>query len=309
MVRVFFEATGKAGEEGRLPEQRLIVRSDGEKRDVDARTAIAEGRKAPAAGRAPRALQITGDGRAINPLDGSELVWVPGGSFLRGRTGGYRDETPAREIEVDGFWISKTPVTVETYRKFLKATGRKDNIKIPGWPYQVAPPVREEGTYPALPSWYDAQAYCAWAGGSLPTEAQWEKAARGTDGRLYPWGAQWDVEKVARQEWEDYVLARGIHPVGTAPEGVSPYGALDMAGNAWEWVADWYDPDYYETGPAENPRGPASGTFKVLRGGCALWDRRHNTTTYRFPHPPWVDNWVPTGFRVVIDADAEGKLR
>ena len=309
MVRVFFEATGKAGEEGRLPEQRLIVRTDGEKREVDASTAITMGTEKPAAGRAPKSLKITGDGRAVNPLDGSEMVWVPGGTFLRGRKGGYRDETPARKIAVDGYWISKTPVTVEQYRKFLKATGRKDNIKIPGWPYQVAPPVQEEGTYPALPNWYDAQAYCAWAGGSLPTEAQWEKAARGTDGRLYPWGDDWDVTKVARQDWEDYVLARGIHPVGTAPEGASPYGALDMADNMWEWVADWYDPEYYEEAPAKNPAGPASGTFKVLRGGCSLWDRRHNTTTFRFPHPPWVDNWVPTGFRIVIDADKDGRLR
>ncbi|MBS3764285.1 MAG: DUF4838 domain-containing protein, partial [Planctomycetes bacterium] len=309
MVRVFFEATGKADDEGQLPDQRLIVRDDGEKRDVDASAAIAKSKKTPVAGRRAKPLKITGDARAVNPLEGTEMIWVPGGAFLRGRKGGYRDETPARTIKVDGFWISKTPITVEKYRKFLKATGRKDKIKIPGWPYQVAPPLRKEGTYPALANWYNAQAYCAWAGGSLPTEAEWEKAARGTDGRLYPWGNKWDVDKVARRPWKKYVLARGMHPVATVPEGASPYGALDMADNVWEWVADWYDPQYYEEAPAESPPGPGSGTFKVLRGGSSLWDRRHNTTTFRFPHPPWVDNWVQTGFRLVIDANANGKLR
>ena len=301
MVRILLEATGKTGDDGSLPEQRLIVRK-GETRDVKAETALGEEDETQGVARKPKPLKKTGDGVAINPLDGSEMVWVPAGEFLRGRENGYRDETPARKIHVGGFWISKTPVTVEQYRKFLKATGREDKIKIPGWPYQACPPVQEEGTYPALGSWYDARAYCAWAGGSLPTEAQWEKAARGTDGRLYPWGSEWDAEKVARRSWDKYVLARGMHPVGTAPDGTSPYGALDMAGNVWEWVADWYAPNYYADAPAKNPEGPEAGTFKVLRGGSAMWDRRHNTTTYRFPHPPWVDNWVQTGFRVVIPA-------
>ncbi|MFW5856966.1 MAG: DUF4838 domain-containing protein, partial [Planctomycetota bacterium] len=309
MVRIYLEGDGKAGLNEDLPVQRLTVRTDGETRDVDVRTALEQQEKAPAAGRAVPPLKITGEGRAVNPLDGTELVWVPGGAFLRGRKGGYRDETPAREVRVDGFWISKNQVTVGAYRKFLAATGREDKIKVPGWPHMISPPLQDENSYPVCPNWYDAQAYCAWAGGSLPTEAQWEKAARGADGRLYPWGNEWDVEKVARTPWEEYIIDRGLHPVGSAPGGVSPYGALDMAGNAWEWVADWYDPQYYERAPEANPPGPASGAFKVLRGGNVLWDHRHCTTTFRFPQPPFVDNWVQTSFRVVIDADAEGRPR
>jgi formylglycine-generating enzyme required for sulfatase activity len=309
MVRIYLEGEDKPAKDAPLPEQRLTVRADGEKREVAAKAALDREEKDSQAIRQPQDLEITDDGRAINPLDGSELVWVPAGAFRRGRDEGYRDEAPARPITLDGFWISRTPITVAQYRRFLEATGREDRIKVPGWPHKVAPPVQEEGEYPVCPNWYDAQAYCAWAGGGLPTEAQWEKAARGTDGRLYPWGNEWDVEKVARRPWEQYVMARGLHPVGSAPAGESPYGALDMAGNAWEWVADWYDPHYYERAPAENPTGPGSGTFKVLRGGNVLWDRRHCTTTYRFPHPPWVDNWVQTGFRLVIAADAEGRPR
>jgi len=171
--------------------------------------------------------------------------------------------------------------------------------------------VEDTGVYPALPNWYEAQAYCAWAGGSLPTEAQWEKAARGTDGRLYPWGKEWNVDMVSRPDWDRYIdrSTHGIFPAGSVPEGASPYGALDMACNAWEWVLDWYDPDYYERAPYENPRGPSNGTFKVLRGGNSQWDERHNTTTYRFTQPPFVTNWVQTGFRVVINADKNGKPR
>ncbi|MFP4027344.1 MAG: DUF4838 domain-containing protein [Candidatus Brocadiia bacterium] len=311
MVRVFLRYNGVMDkEEKTLPEQHLAVRTDGEKREVDTEEALAAaGGDEEPVGRAPKPLKIIGDGRAINPHDGAELVWVPAGTFTRG-SDRYRDEQPVRQIELDGYWIYKNQVTVERYKKFLEATGRDARIKIPGFPYVIQPPVKEnKGLYPALANWYDAAAYAAWAGGSLPTEAQWEKAARGTDARKYPWGGKWDVDKVARQPWEQYVLERGLAHVGSAPEGASPYGALDMAGNAWEWVADWYAPTRYENAAAKNPTGPDSGTFKILRGGNVLWDHRHATTTFRFPQPPWTTNWVQTGFRLVIDANANGKLR
>ncbi len=110
-------------------------------------------------------------------------------------------------------------------------------------------------------TWDDACAYGKWCGKRLPTEAQWEKAARSTDGRRYPWGNNWDGNKCN-------VSGRGTTPVGAYPEGTSPYGCQDMAGNVWEWVADWYDPDYYyDVSPSEDPPGPVTGDRRVVRGG------------------------------------------
>jgi sulfatase modifying factor 1 len=188
-----------------------------------------------------------------NPIDGAEMILIPAGEFLMGSEE-YEDEKPQRQVYVDAYYIYKTPVTVAQYRAFCQAT-KREMPDLPVWSKDDHPIVRV--------TWKNATAYTSWAGARLPTEAQWEKAARGTDGREYPWGNEWDVSKC--NNWDT-----GPHqttPVGSYPQGASPYGVLDMAGNVWEWCADWYDENYYQSAPDRNPPGPDMGTDRVLRGG------------------------------------------
>jgi formylglycine-generating enzyme required for sulfatase activity len=202
-----------------------------------------------------------------NPKDGATLVWVPAGAFTMGSDSGESDARPARKVTLSGYWIYKTEVTVAQYRKYCDATGA-DMPEDPGWGWKDAHPIVNV-------TWDDATAYSAWAGVSLPTEAQWEKAARGTDGREYPWGSGWSAAKCVNDTGGG---ASSTLPVGSKPAGASPYGCQDMAGNAWEWCADWYSDGYYASAPDRNPTGPAQGEYRVLRGGS--WNN-NNADNFR----------------------------
>jgi len=196
------------------------------------------------------------------------MVTIPAGEFLMGNPEGKgrADEWPQRSVYLEAFAIDQLEVTNERYMAFVTTTGHRN----PPNPYGTGPLLSANGIE-QLPvvqtTWYDAKAYCAWAKKRLPTEAEWEKAARGTDGRLFPWGNEPATSKRANfdREWED---EKTLYPVGSLPDGDSPYGVKDMAGNAREWVSDWYDPDYYKHAPDENPLGPDKrGVVRSIRGG------------------------------------------
>jgi sulfatase modifying factor 1 len=249
-------------------------------------------------------IKPTGKDSAINEIDGAEMVWIPAGKFLRGSkpSVGGSDEWPQREIELDGYWIYKFPVTLGQFKKYIAATGKK----MPEMPWgqgQMLDKSVSEDKYPALLSWGEAADYAKWAVAALPTEAQWEKAARGTDGRQYPWGNKWIPENAVGMERTLEKFQDGMLPVGSSPKGISPLGVEDMAGNVWEWVGDWYNHDYYKTSPDKNPAGPTSGRNKVLRGGDSSWSEDWSRSAARFLCPPNVRDYVKTGFRCVINEE------
>jgi sulfatase modifying factor 1 len=288
---------------------------------------------------------------AVRSADGMVTVYVPAGEFEMGNTGVqwvwagslrggdldlqvFTDEQPQHTVYVDAFWMDQTEVTVAMFRAFVEATGYRTSAEREGWgnPWREGPMEEEwpkvpgadwlhphgpessaEDDHPVVQvSWDDAAAYCEWAGGHLPTEAQWEKVARGRLGRLWPWGntydgtrgsfcdAQCPIERWKHNTYDDgYALTA---PVGSFPSGASPYGALDMAGNVWEWVADWYDDSYYADSPPENPSGPDSGTVRAMRGGSWFDTESWVRCTVRHQNPPW-SRCDDVGFRCAMPAE------
>jgi formylglycine-generating enzyme required for sulfatase activity len=180
--------------------------------------------------------------------------------------GNYEDELYMREVSVSAFYIDKYEVTNDRFQAFVEATQYETDAEKASstqtWRTAFS---ADRGDHPVVwVSWNDANAYCQWAGKRLPTEAEWEKAARGTDARFWPWGSYWDP---SRLNVDDGMPDTTTTPVGSFPEGASPYGALDMAGNVWEWVNDWYGLYYYQSGVDSDPPGPDGWEDKVLRGG------------------------------------------
>lgn len=224
----------------------------------------------------------------VSPVDGMIMVYVPAGGFLMGSTSedplADDDEKPQRRVFLDAFWIDQTEVTNEMYAAFLNDQGNKFEGG-DTWLDADDPAVRlkhvdgnwqSEVGYEDHPvievNWFGARAYCEWAGRRLPTEAEWEKAARGTDGRTYPWGeGKPSVVQLTCDQANFAGCEFDTRSVGKSLSFASPYGILDMSGNIAEWVADWYDADYYETATNRNPQGPTSGTYRVMRGGS--WSR------------------------------------
>jgi formylglycine-generating enzyme required for sulfatase activity len=263
------------------------------------------------------------------------MVWIPGGVFWMGCEGcGMPDALPAHLVEIDGFWMDRTPVTNADFQRFVAATGYvtvaerplkasdypgvPTDMLVPGsavfnpttspvpldnplrwwrytpgasWKQPLGPGSRIRGkeNHPVVHvAFEDVSAYAKWAGKRLPTEAEWEKAARGEDGRIYPWGNQpaglsrsnfgrTGLSGPVRDRPERLLLYPPIISVDKYDNGVSPYGVFQMAGNVSEWVADWYEPKYYATAPDKNPKGPETGTQRAFHPGracgAAEWDR------------------------------------
>lgn len=232
------------------------------------------------------------------------MVFVPAGEFLMGSKGdplALAHEAPQHTVSLDAFWIDQFEVTNARYRLCIEAKACR-----PPTQARSALQMNYNGNpayddYPVLyVGWTDAKAFCAWAGKRMPTEAEWEKAARGTDGRIWPWGNVFDSSRVNSAESGIGDTSR----VGAFPGGASPYGVMDMAGNGEEWVWDLYQADYYRVSPLFNPAGPLTGpppseAVGILRGGSWLTGKQSVRAAHRFNYFQR-HVWYETTFRCVM---------
>jgi eukaryotic-like serine/threonine-protein kinase len=233
----------------------------------------------------------------VSEKDGMKIFYVPAGEFTMGSQPGDDDERPVHLVVLDAFWIDQTEVTNGMYARCVKdgicePPGSNESLTRHTYYGET-----KYNNYPVIfVDWNMAKTYCGWAGRRLPTEAEWEKAARGTEAFVYPWGNAMPDKMLLN--FNDTV--GDTTEVGLYPKGASPYGALDMAGNVWEWVNDWFAPDYYQNSPASNPSGPSTGSNHVLRGGSWNLDDDMVRSTYRGRHPSEPNLGI--GFRCAMEA-------
>ena len=256
--------------------------------------------------------------RAQAPTAPDGMIRVPAGEFVMGSDNGAQHEKPAHKVLLDSYYIGLHEVTNAEYHAFWIADGGENSAHTPvsygdtlgaeNW-HKIA---ETKPNYPVVGvSWHNAVAYAKWAGKRLPTEAEWEKAARGTDNRLWPWGNAFSLRirgaNIHANVWDvgDGYRERPA-PVGTYPTGASPYGVLDMAGNVWEWVADWYSESYYHWGASQNPKGPERGGRRVVRGGSWANGAQLAQCSNRMGHYPAVGTSF-IGFRLAQDAEEESR--
>ncbi|MBI5650532.1 MAG: SUMF1/EgtB/PvdO family nonheme iron enzyme [Chloroflexi bacterium] len=235
-----------------------------------------------------------GDTRAFLP-DNAPMMFVSAGDFKMGSDDADKDaasdEKPQHTVYLDAFWMDKFEVTNALYKKCVDAGKCSRPSDTKSYTRSSYFGNAQFDNYPVIyVNWDQAKTYCEWAGKRLPTEAEWEKAARGTDGRIYPWVGAFDgtrlnfCDKNCEFSWKDNNYDDGYadtSPVGNYSRGAGPYGIMDLAGNVWEWVADWYDEKYYATSPRNNPTGPSSGSSRGLRGGSWYNGQQDTRTAYR----------------------------
>jgi len=248
-----------------------------------------------------------------------EMVTIPGGTFIMGSDrkvdrNAYPAEFPQRKVYLDAYEIDKYEVTTVQFLKFVLATNRDPLID---WQYDGGNFQETMASHPVMHvSWFDAEAYCKWAGKRLPTSAEWEKAARGGDGRIYPWGnepaglsranfGRTGLSGPVRDRPERLLLYPPIISVDKYENSVSPYGVFQMAGNVAEWTADWYDSNYYKKAPDRNPKGPDKGTQRAFRGGGWVDSTPSVRPAQRNGTEPQTKmNWL--GFRCARDVKDQG---
>jgi len=250
---------------------------------------------------APTKTSIPAPGATqVSAKDGMVLVYVPAGDFLMGSTDSdpqaQSDEKPQHRVSLDAYWIDRTEVTNAMYALCVSAGACQPPGNTSSYTRINYYGNSQYADYPVIyVDWKNAQAYCGWVGRRLPTEAEWEKAARGTDGRIYPWGNGSPSSSLLNYNFD----FGNTTVVGNYPSGASPYGALDMAGNVWEWVADWYDSSYYANSPSSNPTGPALGQYRVLRGGSWNYEKEYVRSAGRNWDGPAVSGGF-IGFRCAL---------